>query len=390
MNTELSATRILVVDDEPDLQQLILQKFRKKIKAKEYEFRFAENGAEALEKLTNDGTIDLVLTDINMPKMDGLTLLEKMRELNKPLLKAIIVSAYGDMENIRTAMNRGAFDFVTKPINLSDLETTITKTLQELSVLRSALKNHDEYIAIQQELEIARHIQLSILPREFPAADENGFEINALIETAQEVGGDFYDYFRIDDERFGFLIGDVSGKGVPAAIFMAVSKTTIKATALRGLPPNECLGLVNNVLVRESVSNVFVTAFYGILNRRTGELEFCNAGHNQPFLIGGNGKVVMLEKVDGIPMGFMENFEYSSQTLNLRKNDTVFLYTDGVTEAMDAGENEFSEERLEKALNLNAGCSPDELNKNIIKEVKNHTGDIAQSDDITVLSLRFA
>lgn len=381
--------RILVVDDEPDLEQLIRQKFRKKIHANEFEFVSALNGVEALEVLQNGHAIDLVLTDINMPQMDGLTLLEKMRQLNKPLLKAIIVSAYGDMENIRTAMNRGAFDFVTKPINLNDLETTIIKTLEELAVLRNALKDHDEYIAIQQELEIARHIQLSILPKEFPASpNDKGFEIHAMIETAREVGGDFYDYFKIDNDRVGFVIGDVTGKGVPAAIFMAVSKTTIKATALRGLPPNECLNLVNKVLVHESVPNVFVTVFYGILNFRTGELEFCNAGHNQPFLIQENASISLLEKVDGIPMGFMENFSYSSQTLYLKNNDTIFLYTDGVTEAMDAEENEFSEVRLKKALSMNADCSPAELNENVIREVREHARNVPQSDDITVLSLR--
>ncbi|MEJ2636318.1 MAG: SpoIIE family protein phosphatase, partial [Calditrichia bacterium] len=343
-----------------------------------------------LEVLQNGHAIDLVLTDINMPQMDGLTLLEKMRELNKPLLKSIVVSAYGDMENIRTAMNRGAFDFVTKPINLNDLEATISKTLQELAVLKSALRDHDEYIALQQELEIARHIQLSILPKSFPASSvEQGFEINATIETAKEVGGDFYDYFKIDNDRLGFLIGDVSGKGVPAAIFMAVSKTTIKATALRGFPPNECLNLVNNVLVQESVPNVFVTVFYGILNFRTGELEFCNAGHNQPFLIGDDHKVSMLREVDGIPMGFLANFQYSKQSIQLKNDETIFLYTDGVTEAMDEKEIEFSEKNLEKILRISAAQSLPDLNRNVVTEVKNHTNSRPPGDDITVLSLRY-
>ena len=123
--------KILVVDDEPDLEALIVQKFRGKIKAKEYEFLFARDGSEALTVINNNDSINLVLTDINMPVMDGLTLLSKINELNNKLLRSVIVSAYGDMENIRTAMNRGAYDFITKPINLNDLEITIEKSLKE-------------------------------------------------------------------------------------------------------------------------------------------------------------------------------------------------------------------------------------------------------------------
>jgi phosphoserine phosphatase RsbU/P len=383
--------KILIVDDEPDLEYLIRQKFRKNIRENEFEFLAALNGVDALNILQNDQQIDLVLTDINMPQMDGLTLFEEIRKLNKPLLKSIIISAYGDMENIRTAMNRGAFDFITKPINFDDLETTIKKTLDEVSMLEKALKSQNEFIALQKELTIARNIQLSILPKTYPIGSSgNGLEIDATIETANEVGGDFYDYFNIDDERIGFLIGDVSGKGVPAAIFMAVCKTILKATALQGLPANECLSVVNNILVGESLSNVFVTVFYGILNSKTGELEFCNAGHNAPFFIDSNSSVKMLEEVDGIPLGFIQNYHYSKQNMRLKDGDTIFLYTDGVTEAMDQHENEFSNKNLEKTLEQYVSRSLSELNKCVMQEVKNYVNGFAQSDDITLFSLRYS
>jgi len=128
--------KIMSVDDEPDMELLIRQKFRKKIKNGEYEFVFAENGLEALTKLIEHPDIGIILTDINMPEMDGLTLLTKINELKNPTLKTVIVSAYGDMENIRTAMNRGAFDFATKPIDFEDLEITIKKTIQKVEVLQ--------------------------------------------------------------------------------------------------------------------------------------------------------------------------------------------------------------------------------------------------------------
>jgi sigma-B regulation protein RsbU (phosphoserine phosphatase) len=170
------AVKILVVDDEPDLEVVIRQKFRRHIREGQFSFLFARNGIEALQTLRQDPAIDLVLTDINMPEMDGLTLLVKLNELNL-LLKAVIVSAYGDMENIRTAMNRGAADFLTKPIDFNDMEITVKKTLDQLQTLRQAVCEHDQLVAIRNELDIASHIQQSILPRTFPPRHD--FEIFA-------------------------------------------------------------------------------------------------------------------------------------------------------------------------------------------------------------------
>lgn len=383
-------SRILVVDDEPDLELLIRQKFRRKIRDKEFEFVVAYNGLEALNRLEEDGDIDLILTDINMPQMDGLTLLERIRELGKPFLKSVVVSAYGDMDNIRTAMNRGAFDFVTKPINLEDLELTIGKTLQEIAVLKAALATRDKLNAIQQELDIARTIQLTILPKGLPANGEKArFELDAAIESAREVGGDLYDYFFIDDDHLGFVIGDVTGKGVPAALLMAVTKTAIQSTGLRGGSASTCLEAVNNTIVRESPDDMFVTAFYGILDLRTGEVDYCNAGHNFPFRITGKGEVAELAAVSGVPLGFLPDFGYSRHTLRLQPGEALYLCTDGVSEAMDKDFNEYSNARLEVALKHHAANPLTELNRGIMADIRAFTGGIPQSDDITMLALRY-
>ncbi len=160
--------KILVVDDEADLEVLIRQKFRKQIRENEYDFTFAQNGVEALTKIAVNPEIGLVLSDINMPEMDGLTLLHRLNELKNPALKAIIVSAYGDMDNIRIAMNRGAFDFLTKPIDFNDLETTIAKTLEQLAILRQATKDREQLLSVRNDLNTAARIQQSILPQTFP------------------------------------------------------------------------------------------------------------------------------------------------------------------------------------------------------------------------------
>lgn len=386
----MQLAKILVVDDEPDLESLILQKFRSKIKAKEYEFHFAQNGSEALDKIANDGTIDLILTDINMPVMDGLTLLSKINELNNKLMKSIIVSAYGDMENIRTAMNRGAYDFITKPIDLKDLEITIEKSLSEINLYKQAMVSHNKLVALQQELDIATTIQTSILPKTFPAfPDRKEFDIYAKMIPAKEVGGDLYDFFLIDKYRLGVVIGDVSGKGIAAALLMAVCKTLIKATAYKGLPTDSVLFEVNNLLVDESPPNMFVTVFYGVLDTRNGAFEYSNGGHNSPYLISNDGTTKLLDDVGGLLLGTIKSTEYQSNIIMLKPGESIFFYTDGVTEAFNSNEEDFKEERLLQSLKINSVSSAEKIVANVFESVKNFTNGVEQSDDITCLALKY-
>ena len=161
-----SPAKILVVDDEPDLEPLMLQRMRRHIRTGTYEFLFACNGADALSRLEEDPDIEIVLSDINMPEMDGLAMLEQIPRIN-PNVRAVVVSAYGDMKNIRTAMNRGAFDFVTKPVDFRDLQITIERTLAHTRQWREALSYRDKLVSIQNELEVASNIQRSILPSDF-------------------------------------------------------------------------------------------------------------------------------------------------------------------------------------------------------------------------------
>jgi phosphoserine phosphatase RsbU/P len=386
----MQLAKILVVDDEPDLQELIRQKFRNKIKANEYEFHFAGNGAEALEKITNDGNIDLILTDINMPVMDGLTLLTKINELNNKLLRSVIVSAYGDMENIRTAMNRGAYDFITKPIDLKDLEITIEKSLKEIEEYKLVHSAQTKLIALQQELDIATVIQTSILPKAFPPfPDRKEFDIYAKMLPAKEVGGDLYDFFLIDKYRLGVVIGDVSGKGIAAALLMAVSKTLLKATALKGIPADNVLSEVNNILVDESPSNMFVTIFYGVLDTRSGAFEYSNGGHNSPYLISVDGKVSQLDNIGGLMIGAMKDAGYESNVIMIKPGENLIFYTDGVTEAFNKDEEEFQEKRLEDVLSTKKFLSSADVVQQIFANVQTFTDGVEQSDDITCLALKF-
>ncbi len=387
----MSQQKIMIVDDEPDLQMLILQRFRKQIQQDIYEFCFAENGEEALAMLEDSGDISLILSDINMPKMDGLTFLTESQKLNNPALKTIIVSAYGDMENIRTAMNRGAFDFVTKPIDFKDLELTIEKGLREIGYILQSQKEKQLLTEVKWDMDTAALIQQKILPQKFPPyPDRKEFGIYAEMHTAKEVGGDLYDFFLLDDENLAFVIGDVSGKGVPASIYMAVSRTMLKAIASQIHDPAKCLATVNSMLIPESHITTFVTMFYGILNTKTGVVNYSNGGHNLPYLIKHDGSVKQVENTDGLLLGKIDGIDYQAKQIQMEPGDKILLYTDGVPEAMNEAGEMYEEERLEKYLSKHYSDTQKKLLRGVIVDVLKFINRAQQSDDITLLVLEYS
>ncbi len=243
---------------------------------------------------------------------------------------------------------------------------------------------------IEESLKLAADIQMGMLPSTFPAYPErNDFDLFAGIIPAKEVGGDFYDFFLIDKKHLCFVIGDVSGKGIPAALFMALTKTQIKASSSRRRTPGDVLFRANNDLCHENESGMFCTLFYGIMNTETGEVTYANAGHNPPYLITNSGEPVQIESTGGIALGVMEEMEFESATFTISKGDSIFLYTDGVNEAMNEADEEYSYERLEDYLKENStGSITDMVDRNL-ESVKEFAGTAPQSDDITVLALRY-
>lgn len=385
------AVKILSVDDELDLEVLLTQYFRRQIRKGEYEFAFAHNGLEALQKLLETPDFDIILSDINMPEMDGLTLLAKVNELKNPAMKCIMVSAYGDMDNIRSAMNKGAFDFATKPIDLDDLSRTIEKAIEQVRYIRESQQEHNQLESIKNDLAIAGEIQQTILLRSFPPFPEltEVVDIYASMTPAKDVGGDFYDFFQIDDERIGLVIADVSGKGVPASLFMAVSRTLLRATALRGVSSAECLTYANKLLCKESLDSMFVTVFYGIYHYKTGMMDYTNAGHNPPYLLRGGRTVECLPVASNFVVGVFDDIEFESNTLTFGIGDTLLLYTDGVTEAFNDKREQFSESNLQDILaSMHESSSAKEVVTSVLQSVKTFSGDYPQSDDITLLSLQ--
>jgi len=243
---------------------------------------------------------------------------------------------------------------------------------------------------MDSELRIARDIQLSSLPNVFPAfPDRFEFDLFASMDPAEEVGGDFYDFFFVDKDTLFMVVGDVSGKGVPAALFMMTVKTLLKGQALEGMHPEKILSAVNNRIFPENSSLMFVTILCAMLNVRTGEVTFGNAGHNPPLVSVGNGNFDFLDLEPSPVLGIAKDSKFTSARLNLGKSGTSFLYTDGVTDASNSRNEFFSEDRLKSALSRRDCSNMKELAGSVRGEVRTFVQGSPQFDDITILAVRF-
>ncbi|RJR35111.1 MAG: HAMP domain-containing protein [Desulfobacteraceae bacterium] len=263
-----------------------------------------------------------------------------------------------------------------------------------LTSIKRSLTNLKRTVAemerIEADLRIARDIQVGVLPRSFPAFPERSdFEIFAFMEPAREVGGDFYDFFLVDENKLCFMIGDVSGKGIPAALFMMVTKILLKTMAKGGMSPDEILFNVNNILSPDNDASMFVTVLCAILDTQTGELMIGNAGHNPPLLCrcGEDFEYIALPR--SFVLGPMQEIRFPCETLSLRAGDTIFFYTDGVTEAADPTYELFSPERLKHGLDELKGKDAQGIVYGIRDMVRVFASGAPQSDDITMLGVRY-
>lgn len=276
-----------------------------------------------------------------------------------------------------------ALVFEKMAARVRDQQTRMGELIEEL---RKALATRTAYLALQKELEIARRVQISILPQAFPPTAE--LEVVGRMVPAREVGGDFYDFFELEPGRIGIVVADVSGKGVPAALFMAISRTLLRAVAQRFERPGPCLGRLNDLLIQNNQEEMFVTVFYGIFDRRTGRLVYANGGHNPPMLLSG-GKASPLPPTGGMALAVIEGEDYADRTIQLQPGDTIVLYTDGVTEAMDAAGEEYGMDRLGDRLVIGQHDTAVALLERLMDDLAAFAGEEPQADDITCLALRF-
>lgn len=245
-----------------------------------------------------------------------------------------------------------------------------------------------ERAQVQRDLDLAREMQQGLLPTTFPTREQApGVEIFARLDPAKEVSGDLYDFFEVDPGNMCFVVGDVSGKGVAAGLFMAVTRTLIRATAVPGRRPLEILQRVNAQLCAENRANLFVTMILGIVNTATGRMEYGQGGHNPPILLPAQGEPAY-EPAGGMPLGVFEDAKFGQRQLDLKPGETLLIYTDGVTEAMNPKRELFGEERFKGVLRGQACLSPEALTQRVVAEVARYAGGAEPSDDITLLAIK--
>jgi len=241
---------------------------------------------------------------------------------------------------------------------------------------------------IESELRIARDIQMGMIPKIFPPfPDRDDVDLYAVLKPAKEVGGDLYDFF-IDSGRLFFAIGDVSGKGVPASLFMAVTRSLFRSVAAFYGDPADILVSMNASISETNDSNMFVTLFIGILDLDNGNLRYCNAGHNPPVVIGSDKRVEFLKVLPNLPAGLFPDFPYTSQETVLERGATLFLYTDGLTEAENGSKELYGEQRLLNVLVRTADAGPKEIIETVITDIDRHVAGAEQSDDLTILTIK--
>ncbi len=261
-------------------------------------------------------------------------------------------------------------------------------SLQRAEMVEAYLRSQ----IVQKSLDLAQDIQMGLVPKNFSDfSDATRVDMFATMIPALEVGGDLYDFFALDKDRICFVIGDVSGKGIPAALVMAMACTAFRISAMASQGSiAHTMELVNRALFENNPSQMFITAFAGVLDLRTGQIEYADAGHDPPFVRSASGAMRRVDKVGGIALGFLPDLRYCSGTLQLHIGDTLLLHTDGVTEAMDARDQFFGADAIENALaTLEAESGSESIVRRLLEDLRLFVGEAQQSDDITLLAVRY-
>ena len=304
------------------------------------------------------------------------------------LVRKLVVKNIHKVNTSLSAITDGKLDTVVDVRSHVEFDSLSNDINATVDTLKRYIKEAEE--RIDAELAFAKAIQHAALPSVFPPyPNRKEFEIYATMHTAKEVGGDFYDFYFIDDENLAFLMADVSGKGIPAAMFMMQSKTIIKSCAQSGMSIEQVFTVANEKLCEGNDAGMFVTAWMGILNTKTGKVLFANAGHNPPLVKHADGTYEYLKSRAGFVLAGMEGVRYRKNELELAPGDAIYLYTDGVTEATDASNELYGEDRLHSILEKYKDAAPHVICDEVKRDVDAFVGEAPQFDDITMLSLKY-
>ncbi len=382
--------KILIVDDERFNINVLADLLKP-----DYKIMAVKNGKQALKAANITNSPDLILLDIMMPEMDGYEVCRRLKaEKATRDIPVIFITAMGETSDETKGFELGAVDYITKPISPPIVQARVKthlalkRNMKELQHAYRIIESQKE--RMQEELDVAHDIQMSMVPQTFPPFPERDeFSIHAALIPAREVGGDFYDFFFLDENNLCFCIGDVSGKGVPAALFMAVTQTLIKARGMEDFSTASIITSVNEELRQGNQKFMFVTIFIGILNILSGELTYTSAGHNPTYIRHKNGEMVRLDEKHGPVVGVSPGLAYKEDSIQLSKGDMVFAYTDGIPEARNTEKSFFGDERLSELLISRGFDSSEDVVEFIVSAVNTFEEGADQADDITAMAITY-
>ena len=376
---DLSESRILIVDDTRANIDILVEALRN-----DYKLSVAVDGGAALRSVEKSPP-DLVLLDIMMPDIDGYEVCRQLRARDATReLPVMFLSALEDVKNKAQGFEVGGNDYLTKPFEVLEVKARV-RSLLKANAYADAVRE-----AMARDLRIAREIQMGILPADLAGLTKGtGLEIDAVIEPAREVGGDLYEVLRVSDRRVVVALGDVSGKGIPAALFMAVAMTVLRTLARQIAEPDEILRRLNDELVEENPRGMFVTLQCLVFDLDQKRVSCAGAGHHQLALLSPHHPPRLVCPSTGRPAGLMPFNPVERETLALETGDTFVLFSDGVSEAMNTGEAFYGEDRLLETLAACASERPKEIVTRVLADVRAFAAGAKQSDDITVLAARY-
>lgn len=400
---------VLIVDDSPENIDLLGEILKNK-----YKIKVALNGIKALKIAMSEYPPDIILLDIMMPDMNGYEVCLRLKSDAKTQdIPVIFVTSMSEIEDEKKGLEIGAIDYITKPFSSAIVKARVKNHI-ELKEAREHLKNQNKILELRveertkellelqrvefelrsdqekvdNELNIAAQIQRSILPSDFPAFPEHAqFDLYAMMKPAREVGGDFYDFFFVDDDRLAVIIADVADKGVPAALFSMISRTIIRSIAKQGKSVSQVLSETNYLLCEGNETGMFVTVFLAYYHLSTGRIYYSNGGHNAAFLIGLDGGCRILNQKHGPALGIKKELTYSENMDSLEKGQILVLYTDGVTEASSPQGKLFGFERFVNLISIYKHYKLYQIFKHIDKELTKFQQS-HQFDDTTMLALK--
>jgi sigma-B regulation protein RsbU (phosphoserine phosphatase) len=376
----LSDCRVLIVDDVKDNIDVLVNALRD-----EYKLSVALDGTAALRSIEKQSP-DLVLLDIMMPGIDGYEVCRQLRAREATReVPVMFLSALEDVANKAHGFEVGGNDYLTKPFELLEVQARV-RSLLKAKAYADAVRE-----AMARDLRIAREIQMGILPAN-PAAltQGTGLDVHAVIEPARQVGGDLYEVLRVSDSRVVVALGDVSGKGIPAALFMAVAVTVLRTLAKRIERPDEILRRLNDELIEQNPRGMFVTLQCLVIDTKERRVLCAGGGHHQLAVLAPNQPPRLACASTGRPIGLMPANPIECETIALEPGETLVLYSDGVSEAMNPTDDLYSEERLLATLSLHRDAAPADLLSHVLADVRAFADGAKQSDDITMLAVRYA